>query len=388
MAEPRSVTRFPVVDRIEHWVLVATFTTLAVTGLAQKYAALGISVALIRFLGGIENTRLIHHGAAVVLLLEAVYHIGTLTYRVFVLHTPLTMLPGVRDVRLALQSFLFNLGLIKARPQQGRYTFEEKLEYWSVVWGTIVMALTGFMMWNPIATTRLFSGEFIPAAKAAHGSEAVLAVLAILVWHIYHVHVRHVNKSMFTGRLTEEEMADEHPLELADLKAGLAGRPVNPQAVARRRRIFFPVYGVVAAGMLVGIYGFINAEHTAISTLPPAERVVVFAPLTPTPFPTAPPTNTAAPVSSAAATWDAGLGDLFKTKCGACHGGPAGMNGLDLSSYQSALKGGQSGPGIVPGKPDESQIIKVQSAGAHPGQLAPQDLALIRSWIENGAPQH
>ena len=86
-------------------------------------------------------------------------------------------------------------------PQEARYTFGEKVEYWSVVWGTVIMAVTGFMMWNPISTLRFLPGEAIPAAKAAHGGEAVLAVLAIIIWHFYHVHIKTFNKSMFTGKL-------------------------------------------------------------------------------------------------------------------------------------------------------------------------------------------
>ena len=40
-------------------------------------------------------------------------------------------------------------------------------------------------------------------------------MLAIVVWHFYHVHIKHFNKSMWTGKLTEEEMKEEHPAELA-----------------------------------------------------------------------------------------------------------------------------------------------------------------------------
>jgi hypothetical protein len=112
------------------------------------------------------------------------------------------------------------------------------------------MVITGFMMWNPIATTGFLPGEAIPAAKAAHGNEALLAVLAVIIWHVYHVHLRRFNKSMFTGYLTEEEMLEEHPLELADLKAGVAARPLDPQVVARRQRAFFAAYGVIATASI------------------------------------------------------------------------------------------------------------------------------------------
>jgi formate dehydrogenase gamma subunit len=385
MSEPRRYLRFPVTYRVEHWILVATFTTLAITGLVQKFATTGLAQAILRTLGGIETTRVIHHSAAVVLMLEVVYHIGAVGYRIFVRRTRLSMLPSMSDVRVAAQAVLFNLGLSKVRPQQGRFTFEEKAEYWAVVWGTLVMAITGFMMWNPIATTRLLPGEFVPAAKTAHGAEAVLAVLAIIVWHIYHVHVREFNKSMFTGRLTEEEMIDEHPLELADIKAGVAARPVDSRSLARRKRLFYPLYGLLAAAMLFGIYAFVSLEQTAITTLPPAENVVIYSPLTPTPLPTALPSVTPPPIT--AITWDGGIRAILASKCIVCHGGPAGLGGLDLSSYVGITAGGIDGAVITPGDPDGSLLVSKQSAGGHPGQLSGDELALVRRWIEAGAPE-
>ncbi len=287
-------------------------------------------------------------------------------------------------MRAALGVFLYNLGRRERKPQQGRYTFDEKFEYWAFAWGTIVMAVTGFMLWNPIATTKFLSGEFIPAAKAAHGGEALLAVLAIIVWHFYNVHIKHLNKSMFTGKLTEEEMLEEHPLELADIKAGVAERPLDPEKTAQRRRVFLPIYAVSALVMLTGIYFFVTFEETAITTLPPAERVSVFVPLTPTPLPTPLPTRT--PPPDAGRSWEAGIADLLAERCGTCHGQTA-LGGLNLSTYQSALQGGNAGPAIVPGDPETSLLVSVQSAGDHEGQLSEEELELVREWIAAGAPE-
>jgi cytochrome b subunit of formate dehydrogenase len=55
------ILRFSIFERVEHFVLVLSFTTLAVTGLPQKYALFPFSQAVIGFLGGIETTRIIHH---------------------------------------------------------------------------------------------------------------------------------------------------------------------------------------------------------------------------------------------------------------------------------------------------------------------------------------
>jgi cytochrome b subunit of formate dehydrogenase len=295
---PRRYLRFRWPDRAEHFVLLGSFTILAVTGLVQKFAEAGISQAIIAALGGIETTRTIHHVAAVVLMLEGIFHLGAVSYKVLVRRTRLDMLPGLADATRAWNAFRYNLGLRRDPPQEGRYTFAEKAEYFAVVWGTVLMAVTGFMMWNPISTARYLPGQVIPAAKAAHGYEAILAVLAIIIWHMYHVHLRRFNKSMFTGRLTEHEMLHEHPLELADIKAGLAERPVDPKAVARRRRVFIPVYAVVALLLLAGVYAFVTFEQTAITTLPEPVEVPIFAPLTATPLPTRAPTATPAPTAT------------------------------------------------------------------------------------------
>jgi hypothetical protein len=55
-----------------------------------------------------------------------------------------------------------------------------------------------------------------------HFYEAVLATLAILVWHLYFVifnpDVYPMNLAWFTGRISEAEMEEEHPLELEEIR--------------------------------------------------------------------------------------------------------------------------------------------------------------------------
>jgi cytochrome b subunit of formate dehydrogenase len=263
--------RFTRMQRVEHALMILAFATLAVTGLPQKYANSGLLWAdgLIRILGGIELVRVIHRVAATVLMVETIYHLADVAYRVLVRRTRLSMLPRAEDVLHAWQAVRYNLGLASERPRMGRYTWEEKLEYWSLVWGTVVMILTGFMLWNPIATARVLPGQFIPAAQVVHGGEAVLAVLAVIVWHGYSVHLRHFNRSMWTGTLTEEEMREEHPLELEAIEASTEMAVSDPAALARRRRIFLPIATAVSLALLLLVYYVVTFEQTAIATIPP-----------------------------------------------------------------------------------------------------------------------
>jgi cytochrome b subunit of formate dehydrogenase len=129
------------------------------------------------------------------------------------------------------------------------------------------MIATGFMLWNPVATARFLPGQWIPAAQVVHGGEALLAILAVIVWHFYSVHLRHLNRSMLSGQMTEDEMEHEHPLELERIRAGRARPAVEPRVLARRQRLFLPVAGVVAVLLLAGIYWFVTFEQTAITTV-------------------------------------------------------------------------------------------------------------------------
>jgi hypothetical protein len=231
------------------------------------------------------------------------------------------MLPGIQDARNAIQDVLYNLGLREERAKQGRYAWPDKLEYWAVVWGTIVMGVTGFILWNPIASARFLPGDIIPAAKSAHGGEALLAVLAILVWHIYNEHIRHFNKSMFTGYLSEHEMEELHPLELAEIKAGVTDPPVPEEVLTRRRRNYFIAFTPIALAMLVAVYFFVNMEETAIATVPPVEDVEVYAPLAATPVPTSDLSDVHLPVDASPIPHLV----VGKEECRSCHGASADL---------------------------------------------------------------
>lgn len=283
MSNEKHYVRFSLPQRIEHWVLVISFTTLVVTGLPQKFAGDRWAEIMIALLGGIENVRTIHHIAAALLLFESVYHFIVIAYKMFVMRVRWTMFPGMEDAADAWSTMLYNLGLRRDMPKYDRYSFAEKAEYWALIWGTIIMAITGFMLWNPIITSRYFAGDVIPAAKAAHGGEAILAVLAIIVWHFYNVHLKTFSKAMFSGKLTAHQMKEEHGLELARMESGKTEWAPAPAQIAQWRRVFTPIAGLIAVALIGGVYWFLTVETTAVTTLPKRANVQVFAPRTFTP---------------------------------------------------------------------------------------------------------
>jgi cytochrome b subunit of formate dehydrogenase len=383
----RYYSRFDLSQRLEHGALMLSFTILAVTGLAQLFVTHPAGEGLTRLLGGIEMTRLIHRGAAIILMAISIYHVMSVLYRVLVKRVSLSMAPLPEDFKHLWHDFLYYLGKRKHKAFYGRYSYAEKVEYYAVVWGTLIMAVTGFMMWNPLATARWLPGEFIPAAKAAHGGEALLAVLAIILWHFYHVHVRHFNKSMFSGKMSETEMRHEHPAELAQIKAEDVQGELMPVTLRRRQRIFFPAAFLISSLMGFGLFKFATFEQTAIATVPRGESVPVFVQITSTP--TIAPLPTESPPAGevrTTMTWDEGIGQMLGRACGTCHGALA-MGSLSLLTYEHALSGGVSQPGWTSGDSEASLLVQVQLQGGHPGQLNDEELVILIEWIERGAPE-
>ena len=382
--------RFDLLARLEHVVLLVSFTLLGATGLPQKFSGGWLAEAVIKFFGGIEMTRTIHHINAIVMILLAIYHAVAVGYRIFVLRRRLTMLPMPSDFSEWWQDTRHKLGLIKAPAKFGRYNYGEKMEYWAMIWGTLVMGLTGFMLWDPIATTKLMPGEWIPVAKAAHGAEAILAVLAIIIWHFYNVHIKMFNKSMFTGRLSEEEMAHEHGRELEAIARGTAHRKIEPQVLRTRQMVYFPVATVIGLVLAFGVYKIATLENTApITTAPNPVNVAVLVTATPQATPTRAPTPVPTPVATVqgGATTAVSFTDVqaaLKAKCGTCHG-DAATGGLNVMTYAALMKGGANGPVVVPKDAAGSLLVKKMEVGGHPGQLAPEELAALKAWIAAGA---
>lgn len=209
----RTFIRFSQAQRVEHQLLIVSFTTLAITGLLQRYSEFNLPGAIINSLGGIDTIRTIHHLAAVIMILQSVYHLGNILVLWFVKRERGSMWPHPRDFLNLFGMVRYNVGLARERPQFDRFTPEEKLEYWALLWGTPLMIITGLSLWFPTIVTRVLPGQAIPIALALHTWEAVLATLAILTWHMYHVLIKERNFSIFNGKMSEEQMLHEHPLE-------------------------------------------------------------------------------------------------------------------------------------------------------------------------------
>ena len=218
--EHRPIVRLTVNQRAQHWLLLTSFIALVLSGFALQYP----DSVLARMLGNSEGLRrVIHRAAAVVMLIAGVYHVAYLAFSKEGRSWVKDMAPRIKDVRDVLGNFAYYLGLSPAKPKIARFGYAEKAEYWAVVWGTIIMGLTGLMIWFKISVFGFLARGWIDIALAIHFYEAVLATLAIIVWHFYHVifdpDVYPVNWALVDGRVSEEFYKEEHALDYERLQA-------------------------------------------------------------------------------------------------------------------------------------------------------------------------
>jgi formate dehydrogenase gamma subunit len=211
--QEKSFLRFTLGQRWEHGLLILSTFVLLVTGLPQKYRDFSWSQDLLSTPDRIYLIRQIHHIAAIILALEAIYHLGRAILLMARRKLHADMFPNWQDVRDAGQMLQYLLFMRKDKPAFGKYNFEQKVTYWFLFFGFALMGISGFIIWFPVQFTQFLPGGMVPAAKMAHSTEAITAAIFIIVWHLYHVHIERLNISIFTGRLSEKEMREFHAKE-------------------------------------------------------------------------------------------------------------------------------------------------------------------------------
>jgi cytochrome b subunit of formate dehydrogenase len=232
----RTFTRFSARQRTEHVAVMVAFTVLCLTGLPQKFHGSAWAPRLIELLGGIDSVRWIHRFFGLVMGAVTLLHFDGVLRGVVLRRRRLTMVPTRRDFQDAVDTLRYYLSLRDQPPRYDRFDYKQKFEYWGLLVGNVVMLLTGTILIYPAFVTRYLPGEIVPAAKVAHSNEGLMAFLVIIVWHVYNAHLNPdvfpFDTTIFTGRISRERMAHEHPLELERLEGdpGGAGKDAGGHA--------------------------------------------------------------------------------------------------------------------------------------------------------------
>ncbi len=220
-------------ERLQHAVLVVSFVLLVVTGFMLRYPEAWWVVGIRKLSDQAFALRgLTHRIAGVVMVLSGVWHIWYLAFTAPGRKLFKDLLPQWRDVTDPWAVLKYNLGLAATKPAFGRFCYIEKAEYWAMAWGTILMALTGAILWFDNTSMGYITKLGFDVARIVHFYEAILATLAIIVWHFYFVifnpEVYPMNLAWLTGRMSEKEMLEEHPLQLAEIKAAEEAAKAHP----------------------------------------------------------------------------------------------------------------------------------------------------------------
>ena len=147
----RIVTRMEPEQRMQHFLLLTSFIVLVITGFALKYPESMFSRALLIN----EHARsLIHRTAGSLLILVSLYHVFYLAAKRSGRQMLMDMLPTPKDAIDVLSNLRYYLGLGGQPARFDRFTYGEKMEYWALVWGTFVMASTGFMLWFKVGSRK------------------------------------------------------------------------------------------------------------------------------------------------------------------------------------------------------------------------------------------
>ena len=212
-------------ERFQHLNLFINFTILVITGFALKYPEAFWVSPITDVPLGMTFRGFLHRLCGVATVSLSGYHLLYCAFTERGRGIIKDMIPGLKDAKDMWETLKNNFFINRPAKElkMGRFNFREKFEYLGLIWGTIVMTVTGFILWFKTEWLMYFPMWTYDVARAIHFYEAILATLTIIVWHLYSVvwnpEVYPMSWAWITGNLTEHEMKLEHGLELERIKA-------------------------------------------------------------------------------------------------------------------------------------------------------------------------
>lgn len=184
---PAVPERMSTAFRVQHGLLASSFIALCYTGFALKFPEAWWAAPLLLWEDSFGLRGVLHRVAGVIMIATFVLHaIHVITNRAARACIK-RMVPTGSDWREFIHRAGYLVGLRREPPQAEWLGYGEKVEYLAVVWGTLVMTLTGLVLWFEGPVLRWLPAWSSSVATVIHYYEAILAGLAILVWHFYAV---------------------------------------------------------------------------------------------------------------------------------------------------------------------------------------------------------
>ena len=210
--DKRYFVRLNYSERVQHMIFAASFIVLVITGFMLK-----IPEDLVKTFGAagemiFHYRSILHRTAGTLMILISLYHVYYLIFKPAGRRWLMDMLPRLKDLKDLRDVFLYYFSVKNKPPEFDRFCYKHKLEYGALIAGTLIMSLTGLMLW----TQYRWSKFAVDIATVVHGMEAILACLALMIWHMYEIHLKPhkfpLDNMWMTGVMDEEEMKEEYPL--------------------------------------------------------------------------------------------------------------------------------------------------------------------------------
>lgn len=266
----RKIRRFTVTQRLFHVLLVVSFMIQTATGSARLFIETAWGRGLASVFGGYGGALLVHKASGTFMVLlffcHLIYLVVVIDWKRFPesVFGPDTLMPRLSDLRDFFQHIGWFLGLAE-EPKFERWAYYEKFGYWAVFWGVVLFGVTGYMLFNPVATARWLPGWTMNLALYLHREEMELAVGYLFIAHFFVSHFRPrrfpMDRVIFDGSLDYAETLEERPAWVARMqKEGVLEQRLIVSAPSQSYRIASFAFGylVVGAGIILLIFGLLN----------------------------------------------------------------------------------------------------------------------------------
>ncbi len=221
--------RLNLFHRLMHVLVILSFMGLVLTGMPLKFSYSPLVQKLAPYLGGFQTAGFVHRVCALFTFFYFGFHLVYVGYLHFrrkqrgLFWGPNSMVPQLQDFKNMLNHFRWFLGM-GPQPQFGRFTYWEKFDYWAVFWGVSMIGTSGLFLWFPTFFAQYFPGWIFNVAIIIHSEEALLAAGFIFSIHFFNTHLRPtkfpLDHVIITGRISEEDLIYEHPLEYQQMQKG------------------------------------------------------------------------------------------------------------------------------------------------------------------------
>lgn len=233
--------RFTPWQRIQHWILALLFALLVLTGFPMKFADQAWARQVVELLGGLGNARFVHHWAGIGLVVGFVFHITQVAFlAVWRAGIPgrdgkapgligsiinLPMFVGPKDFVKGRQLMAYLFGFRKSPPEFGRFSLDQKFEYLGVFWGTMLLGVTGMLLWGAQYASQYVGGRVFNLALIAHTYEAFLAAIHVGILHVCNVtlapSVFPLSPATLTGDTPVARLAEVHGEQVEEVARDL-----------------------------------------------------------------------------------------------------------------------------------------------------------------------